>query len=141
MLDRTIHQTKAFLNDDNRNKLSSLVVTGSFVEGLYISTGLVKSYPKDILPEDSRNLILTPIMRVILDQREAVSELVKMLKSVEQSEPVTSILADLIRLEAAYKDLNIDDQIKKNRADLVLSDKNLVGITEIVEKLRKEITE
>jgi hypothetical protein len=141
LLDRTIHQTKAFLNDDNRNKLSSLVVTGSFVEGLYISTGLVKSYPKDILPEDSRNLILTPIMRVILDQREAVSELVKMLKSVEQSEPVTSILADLIRLEAAYKDLNIDDQIKKNRADLVLSDKNLVGITEIVEKLRKEITE
>jgi hypothetical protein len=141
LLDRTIHQTKAFLNDDNRNKLSSLVVTGSFIEGLYISTGLVKSYPKDILPEDSRNLILTPIMRVILEQKKAVSELIKMLKSVEQAEPVASLVADLTRLEAAYQDLNIEDQIKKNRADLVLSDKNLAGITEIVEKLRKEITE
>jgi hypothetical protein len=141
LLDRTIHQTKAFLNDDNRNKLSSLVVTGSFIEGLYISTGLVKSYPKDILPEDSRNLILTPIMRVILEQKKAVSELVKMLKSVEQSEPVTTIVADLIKLEAAYQNMNIEDQIKKNRADLVLSDKNLAGITEITEKLRKEITE
>jgi hypothetical protein len=141
LLDRTIHQTKAFLNDDNRNKLSSLVVTGSFVEGLYISTGLVKSYPKDILPEDSRNLVLTPIMRVILEQKKAVSELLKMLKTVEQTEPVTSIVADLQSLEKSYESLNIEDQIKKNRADLILSDKTLQGITEIVEKLRKEITE
>jgi hypothetical protein len=141
LLDRTIHQTKAFLNDDNRNKLSSLVVTGSFVEGLYISTGLVKSYPKDILPEDSRNLILTPIMSVILKQKDAVSELIRMLKSVEQAEPVTSIIADLEQLEKAYQDLNIDEQIRKNRADLALTDKNLVGITEIVERLRNRITE
>lgn len=141
LLDRTIHQAKAFLNDDNRNKLSSLVVTGSFVEGLYISTQVVKSYPKDILPEDNRNLVLTPIMRVILEQKRAVSELVKMLSTVEQTEPVTSIAADLKQLEKAYEELNIDEQIKKNRADLLLSDKNLQGITSIVEKLRKDITE
>jgi hypothetical protein len=141
LLDRTIHQAKAFLNDDNRNKLSSLVVTGSFVEGLYISTQVVKSYPKDILPEDNRNLVLTPIMRVILEQKRAVSELVKMLSTVEQTEPVTSIAADLKQLEKAYEELNIDEQIKKNRADLLLSDKNLIGITTIVEKLRKDITE
>ena len=141
LLDRTIHQAKAFLNDDNRNKLSSLVVTGSFVEGLYISTQVVKSYPKDILPEDNRNLVLTPIMRVILEQKRAVSELVKMLSTVEQTEPVTSIAADLKQLEKAYEELNIDEQIKKNRADLLLSDKNLQGITTIVEKLRKDITE
>lgn len=141
LLDRTIHQAKAFLNDDNRNKLSSLVVTGSFVEGLYISTQVVKSYPKDILPEDNRNLVLTPIMRVILEQKRAVSELVKMLSTVEQTEPVTSIAADLKELEKAYEELNIDEQIKKNRADLLLSDKNLIGITSIVERLRKDITE
>lgn len=141
LLDRTIKQTEAFLNDDNRNKLSSLVVTGSFVEGLHISTQLVKSYPKDILPEDSRNLILTPIMRVILEQKKAVSELLKMLKSVDQTEPITSLAKDMQTLEDAYQRLNIEDQIKKNRADLVLSDKTLAEITSIVEKIRKEITQ
>ena len=141
LLDRTIKQTEAFLNDDNRNKLSSLVVSGSFIEGLYISTQLVKSYPKNILPEDSRNLILTPIMRVILEQKKAVSELVNMLKSVDQTEPVTTLVKYLQDLEAAYQKLNIEEQIRKNRADLVLTDKTLEEITAIVEKVRKEITQ
>jgi hypothetical protein len=141
LLDRTIKQAEAFLIDDNRNKLASLIVTGSFIEGLYISTGLIKSYPKNILPEDSRNLVLTPLMRVVLEQRKAVTELLKILSSVEQTGNLESITADLKSLEAAYSKLNIEEQIKNNRADLVLTDKNLEEITTIVEKVRKDITE
>jgi hypothetical protein len=143
LLDRTIKQTQTYLADDNRNKLSALVVTGSFVEGLYISTGLVKTYPKDLLPDDAKNLVLTPIIRVILDQKKAVSDMVKMLTStsVEQTEPVTTIATDLKSLESAYAALNIEEQIKNNKANLVLSDKNLIEITNIVEKIRTSITE
>ena len=75
LLDRTMKKAENYLADDNRNKLSALVVTGSFVEGLYIATGLVKSYPKDLLPDDSRNLVLTPLIRVVLDQKKSVSDL------------------------------------------------------------------
>jgi hypothetical protein len=141
LLDRTIKQAEAFLIDDNRNKLASLIVTGSFIEGLYISTGLIKSYPKNILPEDSRNLVLTPLMRVVLEQRKAVTELLKILSSVEQTGNLESITADLKSLEAAYSKLNIEEQIKNNRADLVLTDKNLEEITTLVEKVRKDIPE
>ena len=141
LLDRTMKKAENYLADDNRNKLSALVVTGSFVEGLYVATGLVKSYPKDLLPNDSRNLVLTPIIRVVLDQKKSVSDLVKMLSSVEQTEPVTTIISDLKALEAAYNGLNIEEQIKNNKANLVLSDKNLIEVTTIVEKMRKIITE
>lgn len=143
LLDRTIKKTQTYLADDNRNKLSALVVTGSFIEGLYISTGLVKSYPKDLLPDDSRNLVLTPIIRVILDQKKSVSDMVKMLSStsVEQTEPVTTIASDLKALEATYASLNIDEQIRNNKANLVLSDANLIEITNIVEKIRMNITQ
>lgn len=141
LLDKTIKKTENYLNDDNRNKLSSLVIAGSFIEGLYISTGLIKSYPKNILPDDKRNLVLTPIMRIVLEQEKSVSDLIKMLSSVEQTEPVTGIVADLKELEKTYESLNIEEQIKNNRADLVLSDKSLEGITMITERLRKAITE
>lgn len=140
LLDRTIKKTENYLNDDNRNKLSSMVIAGSFIEGLYISTGVIKSYPRDILPDDKRNLVLTPIMRIILEQKKSVSDLIKMLRSVEQTEPIIAIMADLTELEKTYQALNIEEQIKNNRADLVLTDKNLEGITTIVEKLRKGIT-
>jgi hypothetical protein len=140
LLDRTIKKTESYLADDNRNKLSALVVTGSFVEGLYISTGLIKTYPKDLLPDDKRNLVLTPLIRVVLEQKKSVSDLLKMLGSVEQTEPVTSLVADLKALESAYASLNIEEQIRNNKANLVLTDKNLIEITNIVERMRNNIT-
>src|SRR5690606_10978183 len=112
----------------------------SFMEGLYISTGLIKSYPKDLLADDQRNLILTPIIQITLQQKKSVSELTNMLSRVEQSGQVGGIVTDLKRLEAAYANLNIEDQIKNNKANLVLTDKNLVEITDIVEKICKDIT-
>lgn len=139
LLDQTIKKTEVFLNDNNRNKLSALIIAGSFIEGLHISTGLVKSYPRNILPDDKRNLVLTPLIRVILEQKKSVSELLKMMKTVDQTEPVTAIVGDLTSLEGAYTALNIEEQIKNNHADLILTDKNLEEITTIVEKLRNSI--
>jgi len=37
--------------------------------------------------------------------------------------------------------LNIEDQIKNNRSDLVLTDKHLAEITTIVERIRKSIVD
>ena len=130
-----------YLKDDSQNKLAGLLITGSFVEGLYISTALIKSYPKSILPDDARNLVLTPLMRVILEQEKSVDEMAKMLASLDQAEPVASLLTDITALQASYRALNIDEQIKNNRSDLVLTDKNLTEITTIVEKMRKSIVD
>jgi hypothetical protein len=141
LLNETINKTESFLKDDSRNKLAALVLTGSFVESLYISTGIVKSYPKNLLPSDQRNLVLTPVMRVILQQKKSVSEVLKMLATVEQTDPIIGLVADLKSLEANYEALNIEEQISKNRADLVLTDKNLEQITATVDKIRKSITE
>lgn len=140
LLDETMKESQKYLQDASRKQLSSLVMAGSFIEGLYIATGLIKSYPKNILPEDNRNLVLTPIMRVVLDQENSVSEMIRMLESAEQTETVVAIRDDLKTLEDTYKKLNIEEQIRNNRADLVLSDKNLEGITNVVEKIRKRVT-
>lgn len=136
MVNQAIHETEKYLKNDNRNKPAALMITGSFVEGLYISTGLIKSYPKNLLKDDDRNLILTPILRVVLQQKQSVDELVKMLSGVEQSEPVTSLLADLTSLQNNYKAMNVNDQ-----PDKLLSDKNLTQITDTIEKIRKGIIE
>jgi hypothetical protein len=141
LLDDTMDKTQMFLKDNNRNKLSAMVITGSFVEGLYISTGLVKTYPTDLLPTDAKNLVLTPIIRIILDQKSSVSELSKMLSAVDQTDEVTALVTDLKALETEYASLNIEEQIRNNNANLVLSDKNLVEITNIVERLRKGLTD
>jgi len=141
LIDLGVEKTSGYLRDDNRSKLAAMIITGSFIEALYVSTGLIKTYPKNLLPDDQRNLVLTPLMRVILDQVQSVDELVKMLGTVDQQEPVAGILTDLHALKASYRALNINEQIKNNKANLVLSDKNLEEITKIVEKLRTSIVD
>ncbi|MCZ8072320.1 MAG: hypothetical protein ACK5YT_00600 [Bacteroidota bacterium] len=141
LLDGAIKKTDKYLKDDQRNKLAALLVTGSFVEGLSISTGLIKTYPKNLLKETDRNAVLTPLIQVILNQEKSVDELSNMLSTVDQAEPIATIQTDLAALKASYRALNIQEQIKNNRSDLVLSDKNLVEITKIIEKMRKEIVE
>lgn len=141
ILDQTIKKAESFLRDDNRNKLAALILTGSFLEGLYISTGVVKTYPRNILPDDARNLVLTPLMQIILNQEKSVNETIRMLETVDQSSPVGQILTDLKELSESYEQLNIQEQIRNNRADLVLTDATLASITASVEKLRSGIVE
>jgi hypothetical protein len=141
ILNAATRSSEKYLKDNSRNKLAALLLTGSFVEGLYISTGLIKSYPKDLLPEDSRNLVLTPLMRVILEQEKSVDELVNMLSGIDQAEPIGSLMKDLTALQGSYQALNIEEQIKNNKSALVLTDKNLVEITKIVEKMRNSIVD
>lgn len=142
LLDSSIKRTETFLKNDNRNRLAAQVITGSFIEGLHISTGLVQSYPKDLLPDDARNLVLTPIIQVVLNQKKSVTELRKMLKSLDSTSGIIAdIMGDVEQLEKTYDALNIEEQIRNNRADLMLSDKNLVEVTEIVERIRAKVVE
>lgn len=141
LLDQSVKKTQNYLKDDSRNKLAALIVTGSFVEGLYISTGVIKTYPKDLLPDDKRNLVLTPLMRVILEQEKSVDELLKMLSAMDQASPVGEMVTDLTALQASYRALNLEEKIKNNKANFILTDKNLIDITSIAEKMRKAITE
>lgn len=139
LLNATMKKADKFLKDNSRSNFAALIVTGSFVEGLYISTGLIKTYPKDLLSAKDRNLVLTPLMSIVLKQKKSVGELLNILSTIEQTEPVATIVADLQALKASYDALNIEEQIKNNRGDLALSDKNLADITARVEKLRADI--
>jgi hypothetical protein len=141
LLNETVKKTESYLKDDDRARLAALILTGSFVEGLYISTAVVKSYPKDILKEEDRNLILTPLIRIVLEQKKSVSDLLTMLKTLEQTEPVGGLVASLEMLEKTYQDLNIEEQIRNNQGDLALKDENLVSITAQCAKIRQSIVE
>ncbi|MDX1627457.1 MAG: hypothetical protein R3345_02090 [Fulvivirga sp.] len=141
LLNEAIAQTEETLKDDNRSKLAAFVLTGSFIEGLFISTELIKTYPKDILPEDSRNLVLTPLIRVVLEQEKSVEDMIDLLGTLEQTEPVGELHQGFKELNEKYKELNIQEQIRNNRADLVLTDQTLIDITAKVAELRNTVTE
>ena len=142
LLNDAMKKTDRYLKEGNRSKLGALLVTGSFVESLYISTGIIKSYPKDAFSkEEQRSRVLNPLMSVVLRQRKSVGEVSKMLSDVDQSDPIPTIIADLKGLEAAYNASNLEEMVKNNKGNLVLTDKNFAEITRLVEKLRGDIVQ
>lgn len=139
LINQTVDNVDKYLKDEQRNKVAALVTAGSFVEGLYISTTLVNTYPKDLFSEDQRNIILTPVIKIILDQHQAIKEVTKLLKSVESDEETEQLIVDFNELLKTYDELNIEEQIKNNRADLMLSDATLKSITEQIDKMRARL--
>ncbi len=139
IINKAIENVDLYLKTEARNRVAAMVTTGSFIEGLYVSTELVRTYPKDLLPDDARNLILTPVINIILKQEASVGELIKLLESLPADDLINQLLADLKSLREDYAALNMEDQIKNNRADLMLTDKTLVEITATVNKIRTYI--
>jgi hypothetical protein len=139
IINNAVEHVDEYLVSEQRNRVAALVTTGSFVEGLYLSTELVRTYPRDLLPDDTRNLILTPVIKIIFDQEQSLSELIRLISSVEQDELVTEIKDGLVALQANFDSINMEEQIKNNRADLMLTDEALTSITETVNKLRTGI--
>lgn len=139
IINESIENVDKYLKTEARNRVAALVTTGSFIEGLYVSTELVRTYPKDLLPDDARNLILTPVIKIILDQESSVGELIKLIDSIPEDDLTTKIRADLVSLQEDYAALNMEDQIKNNRADLMLTDETLTEITATVNRMRTDI--
>ena len=136
IINSALEDADKYLRDEQRNRVAALVTTGSFIEGLFIATELVRTYPKDLLPEDTRSLILTPVIKIILDQESSLNELIKLVDSVPEDEFLNELNAELGKLQSTYKELNIQEQISNNRADLMLTDETLTSITESVNKIR-----
>lgn len=141
IINDVIAHSDEYLKQSDRDNLAALVLGGTFIEGLYIATQLVDSYPKDILPDDARNLILTPLIKMILDQEKALSDMVAMLKNIEdKGDWIEGLINSLEELKGNYAELTVQEQISNNRADLVLTDRTLERITLQIKKIRTTVT-
>lgn len=141
ILDSSVGEASKYMNNSSQSKLGAMIITGSFVESLYLATGIIKTYPKSSFNDARQRMqVLTPLVQIILNQRGSVAEVTNMLKKVDQTESVTAILKDFSELEASYSGLaSLEEQIKKGDPNLTFTDETLAGITKTIEKIRADI--
>ncbi|MCS6822053.1 MAG: hypothetical protein NZ551_09295 [Microscillaceae bacterium] len=139
IIDEALLKSDKYLKDAKRTTTSALIFTGSFIEGLFIATQLIDSYPKDILPTDARHQILVPLARVIVKQRQPLTNLINAMKDTQKDEDSEKLTKSLEELAAVYDKLDLETQIKENKGKLILTDKNLEAITKKVKEIRTMI--
>jgi len=138
IVDETMMYVRRYLNENQRDATSAMVVAGSFIEGLYIATGLVEKYPKDI-PAETRNTILTNLILKIMEQKKSLGDLIELMKSVKQDEQVAAYTQKLNDLYTQFDALKFEEKLKNNAGDFAVNDKTLQGITAKVKEIRSDI--
>lgn len=130
------------LESADRVNVAALVLTGSFVEGLYLATKVVETYPKD-LDDDTRNLILRPMIQIILDQKKPLLDVISLLNDLPQDEIIAKMITELNILKLLYDgDLaDIEKKIKENTGNFVVTPEMMIDITIEVKRVRKDIVE
>ena len=141
IINQGIEAADQLLKDDDRLQLAALLTIGSFIEGLYISTQLIERYPETLLSEEARFTILTPLIRVVFDQRNSLNDLQKLANTVTQEGKIAEVTNELEELKDIYASLNIEEKLAENRGNELLNDETLKKIGEKVAKIRNGIVE
>ncbi|HEX9650536.1 MAG TPA: hypothetical protein VGA21_08245 [Cyclobacteriaceae bacterium] len=139
IINESVGKADEYLRNDDRTKVAVMVLSGSFVEGLSIATKLVETYPKDLLPEEAKNLILTPIIRVILNQEKPLTDLIDMLEDLPADSELAGLIASFRELKTIYEESDIEEKISQNQADLILSGEYLTAISDKISEIRNSI--
>lgn len=101
----SFNQMDKYLHSNNRSNLSALIVTGTWIEGLYLVTQVAKDNPNPQLAER------------IGEQKLTLNELILILENFKSDKQYARLLNDLQTLKEHFKSVNI--KIEKGEPQMV----------------------
>ena len=117
-------QVDKSLKGDDRVGMAALVVAGSWLEGLYLSTKTFLDTPKT--PEN------TSLYKIISEQKQSLLIVVKLLDEYKKDVFVSEIMTELKGIASEYNSIS---------TDITMNEKQLIAIHAKVETLRSKIIE
>jgi len=139
IINEGIKEADKQMKDENRSQIAALMMVGSFVEGLYISTQLIQHYPEALLTREERFTILTPLIRVVLEQENSLGDILKLANTVPNEGRIVEVKSELESLQNLYAALDIETKIAENKGDELLNDETLNSLGNQVAKMRQNI--
>lgn len=117
IINDSFKDTYTYLRNNNMEYINLLVISGSFIEGLYILT--------QIAPPDNGSLL-----KVIAGQKSVLNEIIKLYDPVKENENLKDIYQKLMSLHTIYADVKF-----------YLETEQLESIKKEVAEIRKAIIE
>lgn len=114
LISGVFNETKGFLSENNRDKTTLLIVTGGFVETMYLATSL------NLLTEDNEE-----ITAIILNQKTNLEKLLQILDAFNADEEMLNLSKSLLPLKEFY-----------DKNPNIVAEEQAFDIKEIVESIR-----
>lgn len=141
LIETSLSQVRDFLNSNHRHGVQAHIMTGSFIEGLYLSTQLHQHTAKN-LEAPARSQVLIELTRVILEQRTTLNRLMEFLNKAAALEPsINELINRLTPLEKAFERLDVHETMQQNESSRDFNNEALQEITKIANVIRSEMVE
>ena len=140
IINELISSSDKYLKDNDRNNIAALVVSGTFIEALYIATQIIATYPKNMLPDDMRLQVLSPLVQTLAKQKDSLKDVIALLESVDnKDEWEIATINSLQELYDNYTQFDPMGKISDNRGNEVLNDQVLTRLSIQVDSIRTNV--
>lgn len=110
LITNTFFDTYEYLNHSERGSVSMLVLAGSWVEALYITTHI---------SQDTYNN--KEMVKIVMEQKASLNKLVSLMELVKENASVAETLSQLSKLHAIYNSIE-DGAISKDQMDAIIKE-------------------
>jgi len=126
--------------EGEKSYFRAIFLAGFYIEGLYNMLEVIEAYPKDILPDDQRFMILMPLAKSVLAQKKNIKTLAEMLEIDYTAADDDAYYATAFRnLINTYEKLDVDDKIANNQGAELLNDAVMLELMAEVDAIRSRI--
>ncbi|MFY0688628.1 MAG: hypothetical protein JXQ90_15745 [Cyclobacteriaceae bacterium] len=142
LLNESVRIVEERLEHSERLAMSALVITGSFIEGLYLAIKVVEQYPHNQITEEERDKLLEPLVRLVLEQEQTLIDIIQMLRDIPQDDMISHYMTELSILKRLYdSDLaDMEEKLNTKAEGFVLTADMLLDVNIEVGRIRNEIT-
>lgn len=127
-------------SEAERDYYRTLFLAGFYIEGLHNMLETIESYPQDIVPDDTRFVILMPLASAVLRQEEHIKTLAEMLEidytNADDDEYYAKAFRDLID---TYERLDVEDKIANDQGGELLTDEVMIELMSQVDMIRSQV--
>lgn len=134
IISETFMNSNSFLKENDRGEIAAIILTGGWLEGLYIGTQIVKNTAHN-----------KELMERIADQRLSLNTLISLLNEYKNDPNVQSILPDMERLKKVFDKIQTSSSkmevIEKDGKNIITSTSEIKFTPEVFEELATVVTE
>lgn len=139
IISETIMNSSSFFKENDRQAISTIVLVGGWVEGLYIATQLVGDTPTQDEIDNSE------LIARIADQKLALNTIFKLLEKNEDDKDIQSVMKQIKKLKKIYDKIEITSSKvvpvtdEETNVTTLKSETTISMTPEIYKELKKKI--
>ncbi len=86
------YDTYSYLNSNGNNELSYLILSGTWIEGMYLTTNISENTFENI-----------EIIKIIMKQEESLNKIIDLMKNYKNNDMISEVYSKLLEIQNIYK--------------------------------------